>query len=274
MSDPLIPALVAMGGLATAGSVAAGRLRRSTPSTGWRWWHTAAVAAGALNLVLIVLRAYDTTPPRWLGQNFDVTILLATLVLAVGLACALLKHFRGLDAFFLPIAALIQAVAFLALLPGPARPVTDAPAWFVVHMLTLVLGTTCFVAGGTAALVYLALDRALRHKRRSKLAGHVPPLERLDWFARWMLTLGLPLFTFGILTGICEMVRADEPWAWMRDPVVLMSFGLWLAYAGILIAIWLQPRHRGRRVAWLATSAVAVVLVVFFVLNLFPTKQH
>lgn len=273
MSDPLIPALVAMGGLATAGSVAAGRLRRSSPSTGWRWWHTAAVAAGALNLVLIVLRAYDTTPPRWLGQSFDVTILLATLVLAVGLACVLLKHFRGLDAFFLPIAALIQAVAFLALLRSPARPVTDAPAWFVVHMLTLVLGTTCFVAGGTAALVYLAMDRALRHKRRSKLAGHVPPLERLDWFARWMLTLGLPLFTFGILTGICEMVQADEPWALMRSGVVLMSFGLWLAYAGLLVAIWLQPRHRGRRAAWLAASGVAVLLVVFFVLNLFPTKH-
>ena len=59
-----------------------------------------------------------------------------------------------------------------------------------------------------------------------------------------MMTGGLPFFTFGILTGICEMVQAEHPSAWLRDPVVLLSSGMWMAYATMVVAIWLRPRNR------------------------------
>jgi ABC-type uncharacterized transport system permease subunit len=268
-----ISALVAMGGLATAGSAAVGGLRRASPDN-WCWWHPAAGVAGLVNIALLVGRAVDVGPEAWLRTSFDVTVLLATMVLAVGLLCATVRSLRGLDGFLIPLAAVIQAVAFLALLRQGDPPLQQAPAWFVVHMVTLVLGTTCFLSGGAAGLVFWATHRALRSKRKSGLVGHVPPLESLERFSRWMVTAGLPLFTLGILTGICEMVQAEEPSAWLWDQVVILSFLLWAAYAATVLLIWLRPQHRGRRAAALSASGVVVLLIVFLVLVLFPAAHR
>ena len=273
MNNAIIPALVATGGLATAGSAAVRATFRAARQT-WHWWHTAAALAGVVNLLVLAVRANAATPPMWLRHSFDMTILLATLVLSLALLCPAVARLRGLDGFLLPLAAVIQAAAFLGLLRGAQDVPRQAPPWFVLHMLTLAMGAACFLAGGTAGLVYLVTNRILRKKKASLLLGQVPPLESLERFCRWMLTGGLPFFTFGILTGICEMVQADEPAVWLRDEVVLLSFALWLAYAVVLVAIWLQPRNRGRRAAVLSASGVAVLLVVLLVLSLFSTAHR
>lgn len=269
---PDIPALVAMGGLATAGSGAVRAMWR--PAAGnWRWWHSAAALAGITNLVLLGWRAVEAGP-NLLRHSFDITGLLATLVLATGFACAAAPRLRGLDGFLIPLAAVIQAAACVALLWGAEASTGRAPAWFVLHMLTLAAGAACFAVGGTAGLVYVATNRILRQKRPSPLLGRVPSLESLEQFCRWMMTVGLPFFTFGILTGICEMVQSDRPSAWLRDPVVLLSSGLWGAYATMVVAIWLRPRNRGRRAAVLAACGVIVLLIVFLVLVLSPAAHR
>ncbi len=273
ISGQLIPALVAMGGLATAGSAAAGGFWRGSTAV-WRWWHTAAVAAGLANVCFLAWQASVDGPGLWLRRSLDVTVLLATLVLTVGLACVARPRLRGLDAFLIPLAAVLQAAALLSLIHPETSVAQQAPPWFVLHMLTLVAGTTCFLSAGTAGLVYLVTNRVVRQsKRRSLLMGQVPALESLERFSRWMLTAGLPFFTFGILTGVCQVAQSDRPSVWLREPVVLLSCGLWVAYAVTLVSIWLRPQNRGRRAAGLAASGVAVLLIVFLVMGLFATHQ-
>ena len=116
----------------------------------------------------------------------------------------------------------------------------------------------------------------LLHKRRpSTLVGAVAPLESLERFGRWTLSIGFPLFTFGILTGICEMVRSKNPGptAWLHDPLVVGSFVIWTVYALMVGLMWLRPRMRGQKAAALATCGMGLVAFVFLVIE-FMSPLH
>lgn len=265
MDWKLITSLIASIGFATAAMSAYYALRfrvqRATPLM--------CVAGGVAVLVNVVFLTHSLRQFGMLEtfhHSFEATLLLAGLIGATGLILHVTRSLRGLDGFLFLFATLVQLGSF-AVLNGQGRELDYKP-WFVSHLLAFVVSATCFVAGGTAGVAYLLMNRLLRAKRASTLVGQVASLESLDQFGRWAVMVGFPFFTYGVLTGVCEMVRDAEPRAWLFDPFVMLTFVTWTVYAVMVGFIWFRPQFRGRQSATFATCGMALVGVVFLVVEL------
>lgn len=206
-------------------------------------------------------------------HNFAATLLMATLLGCMGLGTHLASKLRGVDGFLFIGAAVVQ-FAGLAVLRQPGNDFAYKP-WFITHTFAFALSGAFFIAGGAAGVAYLLISRVLRRKRASAIVGSVAPLESLERFGRWMLMLGFPLFTYGILTGICELSRSRDPGprAWLVDPLVVVSFVTWVVYAVMVASMWVRPEIRGRRAAALATCGMGLVAIVFLIIE-FVSPLH
>lgn len=265
---PLVTVLVGLVGFAL--STASGYLyvRKG------RKWASPLVVVGAVigvgsNVCHMVRWLHRHGPVETFRHNLEMTLLLASLLGLVGFGTYLAKRLRGLDGLLFIMAALVQAGALLVL----NREATDISykPWFVSHGLAFQLSAACFLAGGAAGITYLLTSYVLRRKRAARapmLLGAVAPLEAIERFQWWALVIGFPLFTYGVLTGICEIVRSSQgPRPWLRDPLILSSFLTWAVYATLILSMWLLPQMRGRRAATMVTCGMAMVALVFLVVE-------
>jgi ABC-type uncharacterized transport system permease subunit len=164
---------------------------------------------------------------------------------------------------------LLAGILSLAELGQSDAPPTDLPLrpWFISHALAFALSAACFVAGGAAGIGYLLVSRMLRRKRAADMVGTVAPLESLERFGRWMPLLGFPLFTYGILTGLCGVAhRPDiQRLIWYLDPTFVLSIAAWGVYAYLCITSLYGPHIRARRAALLSTYGLGLILVAYVV---------
>ena len=263
----LMLAVIVTVALCIASSAIAQRIRYRAEGTSKVLPHIMRGIVG-LNLILLAWRVGDLGLHAAVASQFNCTVLLATLLTVIGLFSQRERGVLGLDGLLLPVAAILQLGAFTIILDEPKPPATAA--WFVVHQLTIVASATLFITAGLSGGVYLTLVRTLRRKRPSPLIGRFAPLESWERMGRWSTLIGFGLFTFGILTGICEAVRLDparRPY-WLTDTVIVACFGLWATYAAALVATWLVPSFRGRRAALLAMGSGVVLVAVFLVIDL------
>ncbi len=229
---------------------------------------TAAVRIGAAVAILsssaLLIRAVVAEgPAAALQQGYESMSLLAVLtgLLAAGLHLA--RTLRGLDAFLFAFAALMEAAALVfggeASMPSTQRP------WFISHALAITLSGVFFTAAGLAGVAYLAAYRGLRRRPVREPSAVGASLESLDRFGRTALILGFPLFTYGILTGMCGIAhRRDLSFAGMlTDVTALLSLAAWGVYAYMLICSLWRPNVRGPTAAALATVGWVVVTTAF-----------
>jgi len=266
----------ALGGCSTFlfGITSLAALRRlSDEKIGYTRFLLAAGGAGIiLNVILLAVRTAHTDAPAAISSSFDMMILISSLLVVAALAALAVKKLRGLEGMLIPIACVTQVVAWFKISPPPSEAAYEP--WFIVHMASLALGVTCFVLTGVAGMAYLALTRVLRKKSPSPLFGKFAPLETLESFGRWTLLVGWPVFTFGILAGICEVAQSAQPTRWLTDPLIVFTFVMWFIYAFLLASSWLRPSFRGRRSARWAAGALGllafVVLIVGFLSPVHP----
>lgn len=226
------------------------------------------LAAGVAILVDVVYLARVITRVgllEALNVNFTDAVLMSTLVGIMAMGAHLSGSLRGLDGFLFIVAAVLS-FAELALLKQPPVNATDRP-WFISHALAFAFSATAFIAGGAAGVAYLLVNRMLRRKRPTNLVGNLAPLESLERFGRWMPVIGFPLFTYGILTGLCGIAhRKDLTYsAWYLDPTFSLSLLAWAIYAYLSYGSLRRPKLRGRRFAVLSTYGLGVIVIVFFV---------
>ncbi|GMV96944.1 MAG: cytochrome c biogenesis protein CcsA [Phycisphaerae bacterium] len=195
-------------------------------------------------------------------SNFDAALLLAFLLGLVGLGTHLAPTMRGLDGLLLLAAAGVE-FSELVVIRQPAVETTGRP-WFISHSLAFAGSAAFFIAGGAAGIAYLLVNRMLRRKRLG-LVTKVPPLEALERYGRWMPIIGFPLFTFGILTGLCGVQHRRDiaALAWYWDPTFVFSVLAWLVYAYLSWSLMYRPAVRGKRAATLATYGLGLVVVAF-----------
>lgn len=201
-------------------------------------------------------------------------LLLATLLGLVGFGSYLARKLRGLDGLLFVLATLIELWALLVIHRTAEADVTYKP-WFVSHVLAFMLSGAAFFSAGAAGVAYLLTSYVLRRKRSPRMVGAVAPLEAIERFQWWALVIGFPLFTYGILTGICEVVRSTQPAprAWLTEPLIIASFITWAVYAVLIGAMWLAPQMRGRRAAAMVTCGMGLVAMVFLVIE-FVSPMH
>ncbi len=234
----------------------------------------AVVIALVTNIAYLVWRLRDLGIVEMLEHDFDDTILLAGLVGLMGLGTHLARTLQGVDGFLFLVAAAAQFGA-LTVIHRPEMANTTGRVWFVSHSIAFAVSGTLFIAGGIAGVAYLLVNWMLRRKRPSTLVGSVASLESLEKFGRWMPILGFPLFTYGILTGICGVWHRPElkQGAWYADPVFILSVVAWVVYGYLCYGSLYKPQIRGKRAAILSTYGMGLIVVVFLFL-LFLSPLH
>lgn len=177
-----------------------------------------------------------------------------------------------LGAFYVPVIA----CAAIALLEVPAPIVRDGagttlnvPPTIVVHVSFVFFGYAFFVLAFLAGVLFLYQSRALKNKRLGPWFQALPSVDDLDRLNVQAIGFGFPLHTIGIAIGLRYAVVTTN-YAWMTDPIVLMTFALWLLYSVILSLRYLG-KHRGRKIANCTVFGFGVLLICLVVAR---SQQH
>jgi len=221
---------------------------------------SAATAGITLNVLWLITDLRARGVLNALRGGDDAALLMGLLLALVGISIAWTPTLRGLEGLFLLFAAAAQVVA-VTLAREPTRDPTYL-SWFISHGLAFALASACFVAAGCAGVAYRLVYRHLRRKRGTQWAGQVPPLEALERFGRWMLTIGFPIYTYGMLTGVCGLAHREDirQTAWYLDVSVILSILVWIVYGYGLWALICRPQLRGPRAAALSAGAMVLLL--------------
>jgi cytochrome c-type biogenesis protein CcsB len=178
-----------------------------------------------------------------------------------------------LGSFIIPIAVALMVSS--ALLPKGVKPLSPIlrSNWLGVHTVFAFMANASFALAAGVGVMYLVQEHYVKAKRH--LAGlfqRLPSLQRLDEINYRLITVGFPLFTLAMITG---MLWADSAWGsyWRWDAREVWSLITWLIFAIVLharlIAGW-----RGRRAAVLAIIGFVTIIVAFGGVKLLQKGQH
>ena len=150
------------------------------------------------------------------------------------------------------LAALLTACASLGIeLATPPVPTGPLGTWSHAHVLLSTLGFSMLALASLAGLAYLAKERALKSKRRSRFP--LPSLESLDRMEHLTLSLGFSLLTLGVLTGFVWAVSQGlSPWTKHSSWLV----AAWVVYL-LPIGVRVVNRQHGERPARLVVLGFA-----------------
>jgi len=155
------------------------------------------------------------------------------------------------------LTAVVGPLAFLAVFFGSlgrAQPLDPAVggAWPHAHVLLASAGLGLLGVAGLAGLFFIVEHRRLKAKR-SPLSQHgLPSLEALDRVNTVALSVGFPLLTLGVLTGMVWL-KGDSDVYWRGGSHEIFTLMAWLIYGGLVSVRFLGGQ--GARQA--AASAVA-----------------
>lgn len=195
------------------------------------------------------------------------------------LTWVLMLNYALVDAFYRAKAAglFLIPLSFIFLLGAVAAPKvsSDVPAFTGArafwHITVSFLGYGFFALSFIAAVMYLIQDKQLRDKEFRLIFYRLPSLEALDRAGSWMIQVGFPLLTVGIITG---GLWASVAWTrWAGEWKVIWSIFTWIIYGAYLLVRWVWG-WRGRRAAYLSIAGFAAVVLNYFVINLFVTRLH
>lgn len=229
-------------------------------------WSPVNLVAGLVTLVIAgyLLNSWFRVGALETFQNeHGSALVMALLLTLVGIGTHRSASLRGLDTFLFGFAAVV-GWGSLGLRPRTAGGVMQH-SWFVSHVLALAISLACFAISASAGAAYLLINRLLRHKRPSVLLGRVASLEALERFGRWSLLIGFPMFTYGLLAGMCGLAHRET--LSVSDPWIVYSLAAFALYAAMVGCVWFVPRIRGRLAAALAVVGVTAILAGFVIVE-------
>ena len=261
-----ITALLASAGLMGASSaISAARLRKVVAAIlGW-------VAVG-LGLFVLVLHAADRGAWLPLEDNFGALGALGLMLAGCVLYIQSTRPVAGLDWFVLPIAALmlIAAAVFGRMVPREY----GETVWSLTHRVTAYGGALALAIAGAVGAMYLVANRRLRSKRFGTSGGPADfgSLERLESVAHFALTVGWPLFTVGLLTGLLWGIHRTSEGRQHEffGPKIVLAVGVWILYA-LALHTPINPSFRGRRSAMLSVVGLVLMIGALVAVQFMPT---
>lgn len=144
--------------------------------------------------------------------------------------------------------------------------------WFGIHVLLAFLGDAAFAMACGIGFMYLIQERYVKSKHLSRLFQKLPSLQTLDEINYHLITLGFPLLTLAIITGV---MWANTAWGtyWRWDPKEVWSLITWLIYA-LVLHLRLTLGWRGKKAAILSIFGFAIVVFAFFGVALLLKGRH
>ena len=187
--------------------------------------------------------------------------------LATLLWCAVLAYLtvarapqaRALPAFLMPL-VVAGCVATLVLASPDAPPGSTARSWWLpIHVVSSLLGAADFLLAFAVAVMYLVQRRLLKRKTIGPLMARLPALETLDRLNYLAVALGLPVFTFALVSGV--VLAAETGPGWWANWMVAASLLAWLVFA-LLLHVRMGAGMRGPKVAYLTILGSLLVVAI------------
>ncbi len=136
-------------------------------------------------------------------------------------------------------------------------------AYLKIHGITIYLSYIAFFVASAAAVLYLIQDNALKKKRSGVISSRLPSLSLLDKLNYRSISLGFPMLTISIISGLFWAKNVYGIYWWGYNSRQFYSLVVWLVYA-VILHIRLSARLRGRKVALLSIAAFFVIILTLF----------
>lgn len=150
--------------------------------------------------------------------------------------------------------ALMGPAAFLGVFFSALRLSIDAAATGHAtgliphaHVLLAAAGLALLGVAGLAGMIYLIVHRALKTKQALAVQFPLPSLEALNQINVVALTLGFPLLTLGLATGMIWLA-AESGRYWLGSPHEIWTSLAWGVYA-VLTAVRFGWQQSSREAA-------------------------
>lgn len=161
-----------------------------------------------------------------------------------------------------------------SMLPREIKPLSPVlkSYWLGIHTTLAFLGDAAFAMACGIGIMYLIQERYVKSKHLSGLFQRLPSLQVLDEINYRLITLGFPLLTLAIITGV---IWANTAWGtyWRWDPKEVWSLITWLIYA-LVLHLRLTIGWRGKKAAILSIVGFIIVIFTFFGVNLIIKGLH
>ena len=144
--------------------------------------------------------------------------------------------------------------------------------WFGIHVILAFLGDAAFAMACGIGIMYLIQERFVKSKHLGGLFQKLPNLQVLDEINYHLITLGFPLLTLAMITGV---IWANSAWGsyWRWDPKEVWSLITWLIYA-LVLHLRLSLGWRGKKAAILSIAGFIIVIFAFIGVSLILKGQH
>ncbi len=179
---------------------------------------------------------------------------------------------RVLGSFITPFAAFLMIIS--SAMPRLSEPVIFQvkSIWLAVHIVVAFLGNGLFVITFLAAIMYLLLERSIKHKKFGSFYSRLPSLATLDSINYYSMIYGFIFLTGGMITGsVYSQFIVGRFWQW--DPKEMWSLITWLSYA-ILIHERLAVGWRGRKAALMSIFCFCILIFSFLGASLWLGGYH
>ncbi len=178
------------------------------------------------------------------------------------------------------LGSFIMPIVFVLMLSSSVFPREINPSlnpvlqsyWLGIHTTLAFLGDAAFAMAAGLGVMYLIQERYVKSKHLSGLFQRLPSLQILDEINYRLISLGFPLLTLAIITGV---IWANTAWGtyWRWDPKEVWSLITWLIYA-LVLHLRLTVGWRGKKAAGLSIIGFGLVIFTFFGVNLLLKGLH
>lgn len=220
----------------------------------------AAIAGFSLQTLRLILQTLNQSTPF---ANASEAIFFLSWAIA-GLYLAILAWYRlpSVGSLAMPLA--VVALALVYRFPTPAGGPLAGDGWMRIHVVAIITSFALFTLAFCCAVFYLIQNKLLKSKRMTGMFRRLPPLKTIDSLGYHLASIGFPLLTLGIITGIVgvEMARMRDTGAEIK---LVTSAITWIAYAAYLVA-HSRLGWRGKKANW--------ILIVGALLTALTTALH
>lgn len=242
------------------------------------WYATFATGAGfIMHTISVGLRSMATEGTQLTGPN--VLVLMAWALVLVYFVLEHLMKVKVYGTLLVPAALVMMLVAqvmgasssaLAVLSPAQVRLVDN---WRIgIHVFLITFANAGFAVSAAGSLMYLVLERQLKHRRNSKLFNRLPSLAQTDSVARRSVVWAYPVYTAGLVLGVMRAIETDVQ-LWWADLRVVLAGIVWLVYAAYQFMRW-RKGWAGRSAAYLALVGFVLVAALAVAARTIPAGFH
>lgn len=162
---------------------------------------------------------------------------------------------RFLAVVALPLALLFYATADAATGTNASLPPMLSGLFFLLHIGTLFASMALLAMGFGAGLAFLHLEKRIKTKTGlKKFQQDMPSLNTFDTVNHWVVVLGFPLYSLGLVSGFV--------WAWLASKRVF-SFDPKEILAMVVLCLFASLFHMRLACGWRGRKPAVMTIVVF-----------